>query len=77
MVIHELGTRPARTCYQADELQGVSEMLLYEVLIRTRIREAEENARRQRQVRHLVAGQRWAWLARYAARRAERLRPLV
>jgi hypothetical protein len=52
-------------------------MLLYEELARERRREAEETARRQRQVRQAVAGRRWTWLARYAERRAELARRAV
>ncbi|HEX4252606.1 MAG TPA: hypothetical protein VH008_32390 [Pseudonocardia sp.] len=52
-------------------------MLLYEALARARMREAEEAARHHRLVRRLVAGRRWAWLARYAAKRAERARQVV
>jgi hypothetical protein len=52
-------------------------MLLYEALARARMREAEEAARRDRVVRRLVAGRRWAWLARYANERAERARRVV
>jgi len=55
---------------------GVHEMLLYEALARARMREAEEAAHRHRVARRLVAGRRWAWLARYATERAERARQL-
>jgi len=56
---------------------GVHEMLLYEALARARMREAEEAARHHRVVRRLVAGRRWAWLARYAGERAARARQMV
>jgi hypothetical protein len=56
---------------------GVHQMLLYEALARARMREAEEAARHDRVVRRLVAGRRWAWLARYANERAERARRVV
>jgi hypothetical protein len=56
---------------------GVREMLLYEELARERRRVAEETARRQRLVRRAVAGRRWAWLARYAERRADLARRAV
>ena len=56
---------------------GVHEMLLYEALARARMREAEEAAHRHRLARRLVAGRRWAWLARYATARAERARQVV
>jgi hypothetical protein len=52
-------------------------MLLYEALARARMREAEEAARHHRLVRRLVAGRRWARLARYAHERAERARQAV
>jgi hypothetical protein len=52
-------------------------MLLYEALARARMREAEEAARNHRVIRQLLAGRRWAWLARYAAERAERARQVV
>lgn len=51
---------------------GGREMLLYEALARTRMREAEETARQIRLVRRLVASRRWTRVARYAAARAER-----
>ena len=56
---------------------GVHQMLLYEALARARMREAEEAARNHRVIRQLIAGRRWAWLARYAAERAERARQVV
>ena len=56
----------------SNDVPGVREMLLHEALARVRMREAEESASRHRQIRRLVAGRRWAWLARYAAERAER-----
>jgi hypothetical protein len=51
-------------------------MLLIEALSRARMREAEQAARRHRQVRRLVARRRWEWLANYAARRAERVKAI-
>jgi hypothetical protein len=69
--------RPVRIelpVWPASDVLGVREMLLYEALARIRMREAEENASRHRLVRRLVAGRRWARLARYAAERAERTR---
>jgi hypothetical protein len=55
--------------------QGVEQMLLlYEVLARARMREAEEAARRDRLARRVVACRRWTWLAQYATLRAERSR---
>jgi GrpB-like predicted nucleotidyltransferase (UPF0157 family) len=52
------------------------EMLLIEALSRARMREAQEAARRYRQVRRLTARRRWEWLAHYAARRAERVKAI-
>ena len=57
--------------------RGVREMLLYEILARTRMREAEEAAHRHRMARLLVARRRWARLARYAAERADRAHRLI
>lgn len=67
----------ARPVRSTASTTGVWEMLLYEELARERRREAEETARRQRQVRQAVAGRRWTWLARYAERRAELARRAV
>jgi hypothetical protein len=53
--------------------QGTA-MLLHEALARCRHQEALEAARHQALVRQFTAGRRWALLARYAARRAERAR---
>ncbi|GAA5158570.1 hypothetical protein GCM10023321_38540 [Pseudonocardia eucalypti] len=57
--------------------KGVRQMLLYEALARARMREAEEAAARYRVARRLVAGRRWARLAKYATARAERARRAV
>jgi hypothetical protein len=57
--------------------RGAREMLLYEILARTRMREAEEAARRHRMARLLVVRRRWARLARYAAERADRAQRLM
>jgi hypothetical protein len=59
-------------CVVGVEGRGVRAMLLYEELARARMREAEEQARHRRLVCRLVAGRRWARLARYASVRAER-----
>lgn len=50
------------------------EMLLYEALARIRMREPREAARRDWMARQLVVARRWARLARFADRRAERTR---
>jgi hypothetical protein len=49
-------------------------MLLHEALARSRHQEALAAARHHALIRQLTAGRRWATLARYAARRAERAR---
>ncbi|MFC5234878.1 hypothetical protein [Pseudonocardia zijingensis] len=49
-------------------------MLLHEALARCRHQEALEAARQHALVRRFTAGRRWARLAGYAARRAERAR---
>lgn len=45
----------------------------YAVLALVRMREAEEAAREHRLANRLAASRRWTRLARYAARRAERI----
>jgi hypothetical protein len=50
--------------------EGTVMLLLQEALARSRMREAEEAARKHALVRALVAGRRWRMLARYAERRA-------
>jgi hypothetical protein len=47
-------------------------MLLHEALARSRHQEALAAARQHALIRQFTAGRRWATLARYAARRAER-----
>jgi hypothetical protein len=49
-------------------------MLLHEALARCRHQEALEAARHHALVRQFTAGRRWALLAGYATRRAERAR---
>jgi len=49
-------------------------MLLHEALARSRHQEALEAARHHALVRQFTAGRRWASLAGFAARRAERAR---
>jgi hypothetical protein len=49
-------------------------MLLHEALARSRQQEAEQAARDHALARSVTAGQRWARLARFAARQAERAR---
>jgi hypothetical protein len=51
-----------------------TEMLLHEALARARHQEAVAAARQHALVRQFTAGRRWASLAGYAARRAERAR---
>lgn len=58
-------TRPVR------DREGTT-MLLHEALARSRMFEAEQAARRFRLARSATAGRRWAWLARFAQRRAQR-----
>jgi hypothetical protein len=53
--------------------EGTS-MLLHEALARSRHQEALDAARQHALVRHVTAGRRWAALAGWAARRAERAR---
>jgi hypothetical protein len=49
-------------------------MLLPEAMARSRQQEAEEAARRYALARRFTAGNRWASLARFATRRADRAR---
>ncbi len=49
-------------------------MLLHEALARSRQHEAEQAARDHALARSVTAGRRWARLARFASRRAERAR---
>jgi hypothetical protein len=51
-----------------------TEMLLHEALARSRHQEALAAARHHALVRRFTAGRRWASLAGFAARRAERAR---
>jgi hypothetical protein len=51
-----------------------TEMLLHEALARSRHQEALAAARQYALVRQFTAGRRWASLAGFAARRAERAR---
>jgi hypothetical protein len=51
-----------------------TEMLLHEALARSRHQEALDAARQHALVRRFTAGRRWASLAGFAARRAERAR---
>lgn len=50
---------------------GGQSMWMYEDLVRSRLQETEQEARRQRMVRELTAGRFWSRLARFADRRAE------
>jgi len=51
-----------------------TKMLLHEALARSRQQEAIEAAQQHALVRRVVAGRRWAMLAGFAARRADRAR---
>ena len=48
-------------------------MLMHEILARSRMREDQHRAQRERMARRLAAARRWRRLARYADRRAHRL----
>ena len=50
---------------------GGQSMWMYEALVRSRLQETEQEARRQRMVRELTAGRFWRRLATFADRRAE------
>jgi hypothetical protein len=52
--------------------KGTTEMLHYEVLARTRIREAEPFAHHHRVARQLRSSRRWHRLAKWAKQKAER-----
>lgn len=52
--------------------KGSDTMLLYEDLVRARMREAEQAASRRRLVRRLSAARRWNQLSRWAAKRSAR-----
>ncbi len=54
--------------------EGTAMLLLHEALARSRQREAEQAAREHALAREILAGRRWARLAAFAARRAERAR---
>lgn len=62
-------TTPIRT-----DREGTAMLLLHEALARSRQREAEQAAREHALAREILAGRRWARLAAFAARRAERAR---
>jgi hypothetical protein len=57
--------------------EGPGMLLLNEALARSRQQEAEQAAREYALARSLVAGRRWARLAAFAARRAEKARLAV
>ena len=50
--------------------QGSTQMLIYEHLARSRMREAEQAARKHRLVRGLVRTKRWERVSTWAAQRA-------
>jgi hypothetical protein len=58
----------------ALDAQGTAMLLMNEALARSRQQDAERSAYEHRLVRRLSAGRRWARLADYAARRAQRAR---
>lgn len=64
-----LASAPAMT-----DREGSAMLLLHETLARSRQQEAEQAAREHALARELTAGRKWAWLAAFAARRAERAR---
>jgi hypothetical protein len=55
-------------------MRGSTAMLLEEALARSRAREAQQTAHEYRLARQLTAGRTWQWLARWAARQADRAR---
>jgi hypothetical protein len=65
---------PRRTRPVTRDREG-TQMLIHEALARSRQQEAREAARQL--VRRLTAGRRWASLARFAARRADRARAVA
>jgi hypothetical protein len=65
---------PTRSTVRGRE--GI-EMLLHEALARSRHQEAVAAAQEYALARQFTAGRRWASLAGYAARRAERARSAV
>jgi hypothetical protein len=67
---------PAMTRPVVRDSEG-TEMLIHEALARSRHQEAMAAARHHALVRQLTAGRRWASLAGYAARRAERARAVA
>lgn len=50
--------------------QGSTQMLMYEHLARSRMREAEQAARKHRLVRGLIRTRRWERVSTWAAQRA-------
>lgn len=51
--------------------RGNTQMLIYEHLARSRMREAEQAARKHRLVRGIIRTRRWARVSTWAAQRAE------
>ncbi|GAA4420564.1 hypothetical protein GCM10023148_20500 [Actinokineospora soli] len=51
--------------------EGNTQMLMYEHLARSRMREAEQAARKHRLVRGLIRARRWERVSAWAAQRAE------
>jgi hypothetical protein len=60
-------TAPKRDDYTPE---GSTQMLIYEHLARSRMREAEQAARKHRLVRGLLRARRWQRFSHWAARRA-------
>jgi hypothetical protein len=61
-----------RWTYTEQKSKGMGLMLLYEDLARARMRDTLEFAENERLVRKLAAANRWRWLARWAAKQANR-----
>jgi hypothetical protein len=64
-------TSPTNPIEPTSTALGGQSMWMYEALVRSRLHETEQEARRQRMVRELTAGRFWRRVARFADRRAE------
>jgi hypothetical protein len=62
---------PANPIEPTGTALGGQSMWMYEALVRSRLQETEQEARRQRMVRELTAGRFWRRVARFADRQAE------
>jgi hypothetical protein len=58
--------------YADQQPKGMGLMLLYEDLARERMRETLDFAEHERLARKLAAANRWRWLARWAAKQANK-----